>query len=465
MTIYGLIEPGGWYPVHTGDFLMVTSRFEEYKRFNGFAMMSRWNNRHEPPVDWFGAFDALLREVKHADYQYMDAVLMRLLGRDSVAVLMVRHLLAWFPKTIRSDGAIWRNADEWSRYCGISESQVYNKTRRERLCRIGISCWNERAYGEKQLHFKLDVHVLSAAIARTLGIGISKLKAICWREKEVSSAEAKDGSLNGKVGSLPGKNPLTRKTTEKTTDKQTNKTNRVGQLLNLSSVEEIFDRMIDFGWLTTADKSLLSGISRENVVACLGSFEEADVRYPRKYLSKALRAHVPKSYAVPENLQRIYDAPPTFHRCTECGAKLFEWSSECSNCRKNDVKDAGGDESVLMPICQRLHGGWSNAQDCWDATFNQLRMQLDRASFDTWLQHARLLSCNNDRHPGKYEFVVGVHNSYAQDMLQHRLYRNVRRVLSDVTRKDVEIKFENTGEKPPAEGEPLFRFMRAGETG
>lgn len=99
-------------------------------------------------------------------------------------------------------------------------------------------------------------------------------------------------------------------------------------------------------------------------------------------------------------------------------------------------------------------------QDAWNATYNQLELQLDRASFDTWLRQSILLKVEDD------VYIVGVHNSYAQDMLQHRLYRNVRRVLSDVLGKATELRFEVYKEKPSlpqkevAETAPLFRFMK-----
>lgn len=100
-------------------------------------------------------------------------------------------------------------------------------------------------------------------------------------------------------------------------------------------------------------------------------------------------------------------------------------------------------------------------QDAWNATYNQLELQLDRASFDTWLRSANFLRVDNG------VFVIGVHNSYAQDMLQHRLYRNVRRVLSDILGEMTELRFEVSKEQPvpvqapqTTETQPLFRFMQ-----
>ena len=99
-----------------------------------------------------------------------------------------------------------------------------------------------------------------------------------------------------------------------------------------------------------------------------------------------------------------------------------------------------------------------NPQDAWSAAFHQLEMQLDRASFETWLRGAVLLGVEEG------VFVVGVRNTYARDMLQHRLYRNVRRVLGDVYGKVVELRFEVSKPAPtsPDDDEdnmPLFRLL------
>ncbi len=100
-----------------------------------------------------------------------------------------------------------------------------------------------------------------------------------------------------------------------------------------------------------------------------------------------------------------------------------------------------------------------NPQDAWNAAFHQLEMQLDRASFETWLRGAVLLGVEEG------VFVIGVRNSFARDMLQHRLYRNVRRVLGDVYGTSVELRFEVD---KPAEADtatdgdeemPLFRLL------
>jgi chromosomal replication initiator protein len=110
-------------------------------------------------------------------------------------------------------------------------------------------------------------------------------------------------------------------------------------------------------------------------------------------------------------------------------------------------------------------------QHAWQIAHTQLEIQFDRASFDTWLKHITFLEYKDEERL----FVLGVVNSYALDMLQHRLYQNVCRVLSDAFERDVTIQFELVKRQPPShplvsafpqydddngDGDmPLFRYM------
>lgn len=84
-------------------------------------------------------------------------------------------------------------------------------------------------------------------------------------------------------------------------------------------------------------------------------------------------------------------------------------------------------------------------EDVWNAAYHQLELQLDRASFETWLRAAVFLEHEGGAGPRGASaggvYVIGVPNDYARDMLQHRLYRNLRRVVSDVAGDDCELRF------------------------
>lgn len=74
-------------------------------------------------------------------------------------------------------------------------------------------------------------------------------------------------------------------------------------------------------------------------------------------------------------------------------------------------------------------------QWAWNAAHSQLGLQFDRATFDTWLRDATFLRYAENT------YEIAVPTSHARDMCQHRLYRNIRRVLSDVLGANVELEF------------------------
>ncbi len=94
-------------------------------------------------------------------------------------------------------------------------------------------------------------------------------------------------------------------------------------------------------------------------------------------------------------------------------------------------------------------------EEAWHIAYNQLEIQLDRASFDTWLRGAVFLGYEND------VFRVGVTNTYARDMLQHRLSRLVRRVLSDIWGPAADLQFEVHKPQPAPAGDdlPLLQWL------
>jgi chromosomal replication initiator protein len=71
----------------------------------------------------------------------------------------------------------------------------------------------------------------------------------------------------------------------------------------------------------------------------------------------------------------------------------------------------------------------------WKAALGELEMQMTRATFTTWLQGTRALSCADG------EFVIGVRNDFAKDWLENRLYDLIARTLSSVVGQRVRVRF------------------------
>lgn len=71
----------------------------------------------------------------------------------------------------------------------------------------------------------------------------------------------------------------------------------------------------------------------------------------------------------------------------------------------------------------------------WKATLGELELQMTRATFNTWLKDACLLTCDDDM------YVVGVRNDYAKDWLENRLRETILRTLTAIVGRSVEIRF------------------------
>lgn len=74
-------------------------------------------------------------------------------------------------------------------------------------------------------------------------------------------------------------------------------------------------------------------------------------------------------------------------------------------------------------------------EHAWKAALGELEMQMTRATFTTWLQGTKALTCEND------EFVIGVRNDFAKDWLENRLHDLITRTLSGVVGEKVTVRF------------------------
>lgn len=100
-----------------------------------------------------------------------------------------------------------------------------------------------------------------------------------------------------------------------------------------------------------------------------------------------------------------------------------------------------------------------NAQDAWNAAYAQLELQLDRPTFEMWVRGAAFVGVEGET------FIIAVKNITARDMLSQRLYRNVRRLVSDFYGGAVELRFVIRKPAPKAEKMaeaqemPLFKLL------
>ena len=74
-------------------------------------------------------------------------------------------------------------------------------------------------------------------------------------------------------------------------------------------------------------------------------------------------------------------------------------------------------------------------EQIWQAALGQLQLEIPKSTFDTWVRGTALLSQDD----GAY--VVGVTNAYAKDWLENRLHGTVKRTLSGLAGRSVDVRF------------------------
>jgi len=87
------------------------------------------------------------------------------------------------------------------------------------------------------------------------------------------------------------------------------------------------------------------------------------------------------------------------------------------------------------------------AEQAWQAVLGQLQMDMPKASFDTWVRNAEIVSYEDN------VFFIGVPNAYARDWLESRLSSKIKRLLCGVLNRTVSLRFVvwQAGADKPAE--------------
>lgn len=83
-------------------------------------------------------------------------------------------------------------------------------------------------------------------------------------------------------------------------------------------------------------------------------------------------------------------------------------------------------------------GGGMTAGEIWKTAHHQLSLLFDRPSYDMWLRDARFIGFD----ASSTTFTIGVPSAHAQEMLQHRYYRNVHRVIEGLGNTPLTLVFE-----------------------
>jgi len=76
-----------------------------------------------------------------------------------------------------------------------------------------------------------------------------------------------------------------------------------------------------------------------------------------------------------------------------------------------------------------------NAQQLWEAALGQLELRMTKATFTTWIKPTSALAYEDGT------LIVAVPNAYTKDWLENRLLSVIKRTLSDIACRTVEVRF------------------------
>ncbi len=71
----------------------------------------------------------------------------------------------------------------------------------------------------------------------------------------------------------------------------------------------------------------------------------------------------------------------------------------------------------------------------WQMVLSELALQMPSATFDTWVRDTVVIGYEDG------EFIVGMPNAYARDWLENRLRHSIKRTLSSIMRRSVQVQF------------------------
>ncbi|MEZ4712203.1 MAG: chromosomal replication initiator protein DnaA [Caldilineaceae bacterium] len=91
-----------------------------------------------------------------------------------------------------------------------------------------------------------------------------------------------------------------------------------------------------------------------------------------------------------------------------------------------------------------------DAEAIWQAARSQLAMQMPPATYDTWMRDTKVVAYEDG------EFIIGIPNAYVRDWLENRLRNKIKKTLSALLGRSVQINFRVV--PPIASNEPTRSF-------
>ena len=391
---------------------------------------------------------------------------------DHIAALLLSQILYWSERTRDPDGWFAKSAPEWERELGLSKYQVSrliqgSKRTNQRvglLNKLGVEKKVAKSrfhQGQPVAHYRVDWEIIQHAIYQTLDLtpldtGFPPAKSTDSPEvKELNSPEVKKldslkaDNVDSPKPDKPDSPTRARVFSETTAESKTETTDTdsappggaasghnpavaINELL-ASYREEATgnmvpgDRIFKNKTMREAAATLLqNGVTPAILRAFIRDRRQddfwADKPITMEHIGQSIGAWLGKRR--PDGIQKFRD----YSDIDDAGLQ-------------NDIRR---EEATPHPRHVEALENWPQEAQNWETTLIQLEIQLDDASFYTWVRDTVFLGCEADEgdEGESLLFIIGARNTYAAEHLQHGLYRAIRRVLRDVHGGEVELRFE-----------------------
>lgn len=338
----------------------------------------------------------MVKRLDRDDLATVEALLVDLTG-SRVAAQMLERLLLWWPKATNAGGWVYKSHDDWWAELRIKDSELTKAKGALEMAGVVIQRKQAAVKSDKTptgwaaapvRHYRLDIRRFLKRLATTLGLSILKLASLMknpFRERS-------------KIVSLNGHETIT------TSPQTTLQTDVVAQKALQEAVKIS-------GLKQAAALRLISTYGASLVGQFAPHFQSDNWKNPAGAFCQALREHWQfgpvemtqqvVSEAVPDRQdERLHDEPPP------------------------------------LPPSPAEPAAASPPAEAWNRALRQLEAQIDRHNFDTFLRPTHFERVEQG------EYIIAAPHPFARDILQERMYRDIRRVLGNVLGAPVELRFE-----------------------
>jgi len=102
-----------------------------------------------------------------------------------------------------------------------------------------------------------------------------------------------------------------------------------------------------------------------------------------------------------------------------------------------DVADDAAQDTAQEAAHEVAHDGAPSFDPhvVWQMVLSELALQMPSATYDTWVRDTTVIAYEDG------EFIIGMPNAYARDWLENRLRHTIKRTLSSILHRGVQVQF------------------------